>query len=71
MADEADELEISLTGTRVRKWGRMKVGISDYGAKGIAVPTANADLFDLTAASPAVPSYKPKAFPAGVKEPAT
>ena len=64
----ADELEISLTGTRVRKWGRMKVGISDYGAKGIAVPTANADLFDLRATPPDVPSYKPTAFPAGVKE---
>lgn len=55
------DLDMTLTDTQVRKWGRARVGISDYGAAGITVPTAAAGLFDST-------TYKPKAFPAGVKE---
>lgn len=55
------DLDMTLTDTQVRKWGRARVGISDYGAAGITVPTAAAGLFDST-------TYKPKAFPTGVKE---
>ena len=55
------DLDMTLTDTQVRKWGRARVGISDYGAAGITVPTNAAGLFDST-------TYKPKAFPAGVKE---
>ena len=35
------ELAIERTDTRVRKWGMLKIGISDYGAATITVP-ANA-----------------------------
>ena len=55
------DLDMTLTDTQVRKWGRARVGISDYGAAGITVPTAASGLFDST-------TYKPKAFPTGVKE---
>ena len=55
------DLDMTLTDTQVRKWGRARVGISDYGAAGITVPTNAAGLFDST-------TNKPKAFPAGVKE---
>lgn len=55
------DLDMTLTDTQVRKWGRARVGISDYGAAGITVPTNAAGLFDST-------TYKPKAFPTGVKE---
>lgn len=55
------DLDMTLTDTQVRKWGRARVGISDYGAAGITVPTDAAGLFDST-------TYKPKAFPTGVKE---
>ena len=57
----ATGLDMTLTDTQVRKWGRARVGISDYGAAGITVPTAASGLFDGT-------SFKPKAWPAGVKE---
>ena len=55
------DLDMTLTDTQVRKWGRARVGISDYGAAGITVPTAASGLFDGA-------SFKPKAWPAGVKE---
>lgn len=59
------ELAIELTDTRVRKWGMLKIGISDYGVPTITVPgdakTNPGDYFDKT-------TYKPKAFPTGVKE---
>ncbi len=59
------ELAIELTDTRVRKWGMLKIGISDYGVSTITVPgdakTNPGDYFDKT-------TYKPKAFPTGVKE---
>ena len=55
------DLDMTLTDTQVRKWGRARVGISDYGAAGITPPTAPSGLFDST-------TYKPKAFPTGVKE---
>ena len=53
------DLDMTLTDTQVRKWGRARVGISDYGAAGITVPTAASGLFDGT-------SFKPKAWPAEV-----
>lgn len=59
------ELAMELTDTRVRKWGRLKVGLSDYGNPAIAVPgdpkTNPNDWFDKV-------TYKPKPFPVGVKE---
>lgn len=55
------DLDMTLTDTQVRKWGRARVGISDYGAAGITPPTAPSGLFDST-------TYKPKVFPTGVKE---
>ena len=57
----ADDLTISVTDTRVRKWGRLKLGISDYGDSAITIPTTAPALFDST-------THKPKAWPAGVKE---
>lgn len=57
----ADEFPMELNGKNVRKWGRWRVGVSDYGASGIIVPHLAKDLFDST-------SFKPKPFPAGVKE---
>lgn len=55
------DLDMTLTDTQVRKWGRARVGISDYGAAGITPPTKPSGLFDST-------TYKPKVFPTGVKE---
>lgn len=55
------DLDMTLTDTQVRKWGRARVGISDYGAAGITPPTAPSELFNST-------TYKPKVFPTGVKE---
>jgi hypothetical protein len=55
------DLDMTLTDTQVRKWGRARVGISDYGAAGITPPTEPSELFDST-------TYKPKVFPTGVKE---
>ena len=55
------DLAIDLTNTRVRKWGRVKIGVSAYGDSSITVPTTPATLFDAA-------THKPKAFPTGVKE---
>ena len=59
------ELAIERTDTRVRKWGMLKIGISDYGAATVTVfgdPKVDPDdYFDKT-------TFKPKAFPVGVKE---
>lgn len=59
------ELAIDTTATNVRKWGRIKFGISDYGAVGITIPgdpdADPDDWFDKL-------TYKPKPFPAGVKD---
>ena len=55
------DLAMELTNTRVRKWGRLKLGLSLYGASGITVPDTAAELFDAT-------THKPKPFPTGVRE---
>ena len=52
---------IDLTATRVRKWGRMKIGLSDYGDAAVTIPATPAAMF--TAAT-----FLPAAWPAGVKE---
>lgn len=59
------ELAMELTETRVRKWGKLKIGLSDYKDIAITLPgdpdTTPDDWFDKA-------TFKPKAFPAGVKE---
>lgn len=58
------ELAMELTDTRVRKWGKLKIGLSDYKDPAITIPgdpkTSPDDWF--------TEAYKPKPFPAGVKE---
>ena len=55
------EMVMDLTATRVRKWGRLKMGLSLYGDAAVTVPEDAADLFDSV-------TNKPKAWPAGVRE---
>lgn len=59
------EVAMELTNTRVRKWGKLKVGLSDWGDPAITVPgdpKTNPDAyFDKL-------TFKPKPFPVGVKE---
>ena len=55
------EMVMDLTATRVRKWGRLKMGLSLYGDAAVTVPEDAADLFDAV-------TNKPKAWPAGVRE---
>lgn len=57
----AEDLALNVTDTRVRKWGRLKLGISDYRDAAVTIPTTADALFDST-------TFKPKAWPAGVKE---
>lgn len=58
MSNTAFELDVN--DAAVRKWGKLQIGISDYGDAQIAIPTKDA-LFDPE-------THKPNLFPDGVKD---
>ena len=53
-------IDIDINDAGVRKWRKIRLGISDYGAAGVTIPATNDKLFKTTG--------EPIAWPTGVKD---